>query len=197
MASKGLDMWGDLPEDAVVETTVAPKSKASDKPLEDGEHEIIERPNVLKAKAGPGTGMDMGVVSRAEKIIDQHKAGYEIRIAGELEDLDALFTEMHLTKRYQLKRILNAAHEIRGEAGTFDYPLLSEVARSLCELLPKISKPSTLELEVIETHIKTMRTIVAHQIKGDGGELGKQVVAGLVKAVGKLKKANAKKSQSA
>ena len=124
-------------------------------------------------------------------MVDAYREGYEQRIGGELEDIDALFTEMMLTKRYDLRRILIAVHEVRGEAGTFGYPLLSEIARSLCELLPRIEQPTALQLEVLAAHIKAMRTIVAHKIKEDGGALGKEVVTGLVKAVRKLKAAEA------
>lgn len=189
-SSKIANMWGDLPEDEDFDPVPTSIKEAGAAELKDGEFEVIERPNVLKAKVGKGVANDVAAISRAESVIDSFKAGYDERVAGELEDIHALFTEMKLTKRYDLRRILIATHEVRGEAGTYGYPLLSSVARSLCELLPRIEMPTSVQLEVVDAHIKAMRTIVAHKIMDDGGDLGKEVVTGLVKAVRKLKAAS-------
>lgn len=190
--SKVANMWGDIPEDEDFDPVPTSIKEAGAAELKDGEFEVIERPNVLKAKVGKAVGTDKAAIARAESVIESFKASYDERVASELEDIHALFTEMKLTKRYDLRRILIAAHEVRGEAGTYGYPLLSSVARSLCELLPRIENPTTVQLEVVDAHIKAMRTIVAHKIMDDGGELGKEVVGGLIKAVKKLK-ASAKK----
>ena len=187
MAQKSQNMWGDLPDDDGFDPVPSAIKEAGVADLKDGEFELIERPNVLKAKTGPGTGADGAAIARAEHVVETFKESYEQRVGGELEDIDALFTEMMLTKRFDLRRILIAVHEVRGEAGTYDYPLLSEIARSLCELLPQLENPTAIQLEVITAHIKAMRTIVAHKIKDDGGDLGKQVVKSLVKAVQKMK----------
>lgn len=186
-ASKVANMWGDLPEDADFDPVPTSIKEAGAAQLEEGEFEIIERPNLLKAKVGSEGGADMAAIARAESVIESFKASYDERAASELEDIHALFTEMKLTKRFDLRRILIAAHEVRGEAGTYGYPLLSSVARSLCELLPRVEVPTQVQTEVIDAHIKAMRTIVAHKIMDDGGELGKEVVSSLIKAVRKLK----------
>lgn len=191
MAKNVANMWGDIPNDEDFDPVPTSIKEAGAAELAEGEFEIIERPNVLKAKVGKQVPVDLAALARADAVIESFKESYDARVARELEDMEALFTEMKLTKRFNLRRILIASHEVRGEAGTYGYPLLSAISQSLCELLPQISNPSALQLEAIDAHIKAMRTIVRHKIMDDGGDLGKQVVKSLVAVVKKLKTAQA------
>ncbi len=47
----------------------------------------------------------------------------------------ALFQAMCAINEYDLDKLHDQVHEIRGEAGTFEYDLVSNIGKLLCELL--------------------------------------------------------------
>jgi HPt (histidine-containing phosphotransfer) domain-containing protein len=144
-----------------------------------GDCEIIENPSKLLEKVGPGVGPNHLAVERANNIVEQMKAAYEARLENEIEELLAAYANMREDGDFDLDRLHDLAHEIRGEAGTYGYQLVSEIGKLLCEYLTPIEKISTTNVLIINEHLKAMQTVVAQQVKGAGPEVGRQIVQGL------------------
>ena len=70
-------------------------------------------------------------------------------------------------------RMFAIAHDIKGQAGTFGYPLLSDLAARLCRLL------QTDGAEGAGSLVAAMAEVVRDRLAGDGGERGREMVAGL------------------
>lgn len=155
---------------------------------EPGDYEEIEIPNKLLAKIGPGHGANHAAVERAEQIIERMKGVYEARLETELENLVAEYQEMRDAKKFDLDLLHDKVHEIRGEAGTFGYNLVSDIGKLLCEMLSPIENVTAGEDRAIFTHIKAMHTVVAQKVTGAGPEVAKQIVQGLTTIVEQTKK---------
>ena len=76
---------------------------------------------------------------------------------------------------------------MKGMAGSFGYPLISEFADTLSEMFDGAEKLSPRDIEVIDAHLGAMRAVLAQNIKRDDDAVGKQIVAGLQHLVQKAR----------
>jgi len=78
------------------------------------------------------------------------------------------------------------AHELRGQGGTFGYPLITVFGKSLYDVTKPPCRTDDAGLEIVKAHIDTMRAVLREKIAGDGGELGQQLFKALKLAIAKF-----------
>jgi len=129
------------------------------------------------------------MLDRAETALGQMADQFDALMAAEIGKLQALH-ETGLddpSRRTELpKEIFEVAHDLRGQAGTFDYPLISRVGTSLCHFTDGLESCDERALEVIGLHIDAMQAVIAGSLRGDGGAVGQEIASGLEKAVQKV-----------
>ncbi|SRR5690606_36841309 len=84
-----------------------------------------------------------------------------------------------LARRSNFDRIYRLAHDMKGQGGTFGFPLLTELGESLCRLTAGREDAGDGEFALVRAHIDAARTIVIERIDGDGGEAGRKLLAEL------------------
>ena len=87
------------------------------------------------------------------------------------------------TKRYA--KIREIAHDMKGQGGTFGYPLMTAFATSLVDCVGPKSGTSDNHIEIIKSHIDSMSAVIKDRVKGNGGEIGKALTLGLKNAIEK------------
>jgi hypothetical protein len=125
--------------------------------------EIFMPPNMLKAKVGGiGVGLDMGAVKRAEAALVNLKTEFHDWINDDVARLvearDGYKEQQNDETRGKLYR---TAHDLKGQALTFEHPFIARVASSLCKLLDGPVAPMGL----IGAHVETVRLLVRQSIK--------------------------------
>jgi hypothetical protein len=143
------------------------------------DHEIIVAPNKLQAKIGADIRGEKDPVPMAEYVLEKGKLNFEPRFEADMRDLITLFQEMQDTSEYDLNQLVVKVHEVRGEAGTFGYNLVTEIGRMLCEFIPTVDRVGTTEQLAIAAHLQAMQTVVSDKVKGEGLEVARQIIAGL------------------
>lgn len=89
-------------------------------------------------------------------------------------------------RRKPFNRINFLAHEMRGQGGTFGYPLVSEVSRSLFDLTLHNLDRSDACCDLIGEHVRIIKAVIREKIKGDGGMVGREMLTELQRANGKF-----------
>jgi HPt (histidine-containing phosphotransfer) domain-containing protein len=151
-------------------------------PRPDASFELIELPNTLKEKVGSG-GFDPIALRRADVAVEEMAPEYEARLQAEVSALDEAFRAMRRAGAFDVDRLFAAAHSLRGEAGTFGYPLVSAIGNTLARYLDQRPALDAAACEIVESHINALRAVVGRKVKGDGGEIGAQLVQGLAAMV--------------
>ena len=79
-----------------------------------------------------------------------------------------------------LGKLNRTAHEMRGQGGTFGYPLVTEFARSLYQATAdgRIEVTDN-HVEFYKAHIDAINVVMRGKVKGDGGETGRSLLQGL------------------
>ena len=145
-------------------------------------YELIELPNKLKDKVGSG-GFDPVAVRRADVAVEELAEDYEARLTAEVKAFDEVFRAMRREGALDRGRLFDFAHTLRGEAGTYGYPLVSAIGNTLACFLDRRAALEAADVEVVESHVNALRAAVGRKVKGDGGEIGAQLVEGLAAMV--------------
>lgn len=134
--------------------------------------------------------IDPDVLKVVEGKIQDMAGDYATWIADEIIKMDKAIHELRAegaNKRDLLSLINRLAHEMRGQGGLFGYPLITEVAKSLFLYTQNSNIAVTPnEFELIKAHGDAIRVVVAERIEGDGGEVGRALLAGLQAAIKKF-----------
>ena len=138
-------------------------------------HEVIEIPNTLKEKVG-GVGISADLLRDAEVAVAGLQDDYETRLGQAIDQFDASFDAMRGAGAFDPKRLFALAHELRGEAGSYGYPLISRAADVLCKLLEKRTTLAPSDVDIVEAHLRAFRTVLDRRIKGHGGSAGERLI---------------------
>ena len=86
-----------------------------------------------------------------------------------------------------IKRVAREALDLKGLGGTFDYPLVTRIAKSLNDYTTDLSKIGKRQIEVVALHVDALYVILAQRITGTGSETEWQVLEALGQATRKFK----------
>ena len=120
-------------------------------------------PNMLKAKVGAGSfsGIDMAAIKRAEAAMDELKSEFAGWAADDVNRLvaarEAFAASPDATTR--AASALRAAHDMKGQAATFDFPLIARVAGSLSKLIQELSETTEVPLGLVDAHVSAIHVI--------------------------------------
>jgi chemotaxis protein histidine kinase CheA len=123
--------------------------------------ELFMPPNMLKAKMGNGhSGLDMAALKRAEGAMEELKSKFGDWLVEDLRVLGAArATYAEKPDADARAALLRAAHDIKGQAGTFNYPLIARVAGSLSKLIGELPETTTLPVSLIDAHVNAILVI--------------------------------------
>lgn len=150
--------------------------------------------NHLKEKAAgaagyKGTGeIPPELLAQAEQALEKMSEDYPdwvAKLIDKLGDQHRRCVDTPEQRRSYFEELRNVAHDMRGQGGTFGYPLISEMAESLYHFTGPASGMSDNHVEIIKAHIDAMRAVIKNRVKGDGGEVGAQLLKGLEVAIKK------------
>ncbi len=153
------------------------------------QYQVINPPNTLLAKVPKTGGPPMDdMAADAEAALQEIKDNYEAVVQADLRKIDDAVSraiETPASAADAVKEIFGISHDIKGQAASLDYPLLTAIAQSLCRFI-STSEPAALKgIDVVGAHARAMGTVVAHTIRGDGGDNGKKLIGALDAAVAK------------
>ena len=152
-------------------------------------HQVVHPPNLLKAKLGGDGIYDLAAVARAEAALEALKGDYEAQLRDDLAALSAALEAARAEPceaGAQLEAMRRCAHDVKGQAGTFGYALVTTFAESLEALLRKADRSDDRHLDLIQTHLDAMSAVVRDGIEGEGGEKGRELGQRLRAAVADL-----------
>ncbi|MBP7066077.1 hypothetical protein [Ferrovibrio sp.] len=158
-----------------------------------------ERPRIIKAPQGLRqrainykTGFDLNLTdelrARIEATILESKDEFSTEVLDKLREMRRLAKEAEVDefqRIFILGTITDLAFDVKGMGGTFGFPLLTQLAKSLHDFMAKLALPNDRQFEVISIHIDALYVVLARGISGTGGKLEQELLAGLRLAVEK------------
>jgi HPt (histidine-containing phosphotransfer) domain-containing protein len=133
------------------------------------DHEIITPINKLEKAVlkvfMPGDDQ----VARAETALAELSGEFSGWMAAECDRLDAArhAVRQHGFSKTHFEELFRAAHDIKGGAATFGYPLAAPAAESLCRVLEHSPDSTRIPIALVDQHVDAVRAIVREYARPD------------------------------
>ncbi|MCR9070560.1 MAG: hypothetical protein NXI18_02480 [Alphaproteobacteria bacterium] len=151
--------------------------------------EFIDNPNPIRRKVRVEQGIDpQNLIKRADNQVAKLSGEFEEIFAENIVALGDAMTSLRQsggTDEESLRRLRVLLHDLRGQAGTFGYPLVSKVGDSACKFIDLSETIGGTEVGVLNMHVDALKAISQAKIKGDGGPIGAELMGGLRKVIQK------------
>jgi len=139
--------------------------------------EFIQPPDSLRSRVSK---QDEGGVnfSATDQVIQTLSKEFVARLPEEFSRIEAALAE--LEARPDVKALQTAlfilVHDLKGQAGTFDYMLLTVIGNDLCRFTERLTVFSPRCLKVMRFHVEAMKRVFERRMTGDGDGRGQQMV---------------------
>lgn len=157
--------------------------------------ELFMPPNMLKAKVGGGLGgPDMAAIKRAEDAMTALEGEFSDWIATDVMALtDARQRYAGTPDAAARGALLRTAHDIKGQAPTFNYPLIARVAGSLSRMIGDLPSGTAIPLHLVDAHVNAIMVIHKHKMQDTNDRTAQALCAELDARVDEVLEAAAKK----
>lgn len=153
---------------------------------------ILNPPNFLANKTKLMAGNLDDLLKKADALVAGLQGEFEMSADGNIKKLSALYVTLYQprnTREDGVIELRKICHTLKGEAGSFGYGLISQIADLFGNYLRETGIESQ-KPEAVKSYIDTFQLVWAQKIKGDGGEIGRQLVLSLMKLNEKLSVSN-------
>ena len=136
----------------------------------------------------PGGVAREKALARAENTVEGFKADYLEWVARDLRALEKRVDAIHEhegARDDDMESAYTMAAQIRDLGATFDFPLTTDVADSLCELIHRFRHAQMYGREALQTHLQALILVCADAFKGKQPNDEKPLLDGLVRMVAK------------
>ena len=157
--------------------------------------ELFMPPNMLKAKVGGGKGgPDLAAMERAEAAMEELKSEFSDWIAEDVKKLTAARARYAATPDAEARaNLLRGAHDIKGQAPTYNYPLIARVAASLSRMIGELPASAAVPLALVDAHVSAIQVIHKMGLKNTNDKTALALCVELDARVDEVLTANTKK----
>lgn len=135
----------------------------------------------LRPRVGGGFGINADAIARAEEALKAMSAQFGQWLNDEVVKLDQAQADIRdkgLTAE-TAEALYFRAHDLKGLGTTYEYPLVTRIAGSLCRLLDDAAARMEAPLTTINAHVDAIRSVVREQIKTDENPTGRVLAESL------------------
>ena len=150
--------------------------------------------NRLRAKTGLPKGATAQIapesLKKAQAAIDEMAEDYPDWAIGQVDQLAEKHKRLVFSpdaRPEHYKEIHRIAHDMKGQGGTFGYPLVSTIAEALYRITVKDAKYTDAEVEIIKAHIDSIRIVLQTREKEPDSVTGIRVQRALDAVLKKLR----------
>jgi HPt (histidine-containing phosphotransfer) domain-containing protein len=140
-----------------------------------GDHEVIMPENKLRKAVSTKPFMpgEDDPVARAEKALAELSSEFGSWMESECDRLDQARQAISKSgfSKANKDNLFHAAHDIKGEAATFGFPLVASAADSLCRLVEYSPDATRIPIKLVEQHVDAIRAIHREYSRSDAKEL--------------------------
>jgi Hpt domain len=159
---------------------------AFNRPEAGGDGEMIQVPNTLRLKVGSRFGaLNPGAVAKAEAALKSLSSQFSQWLQDELSKLEAALAAVHAEgmNAETGAKLYTHAHDLKGLGTTYEYPIVTRIAGSLCKLIEDPAKRLSAPMQLVDAHVTAIRASVRDEIKDASHPVGKVICEELERQV--------------
>ena len=143
--------------------------------------EPAETLNAPRMKVGGFGGIDAAAIARAEAALKAMSAQFGQWMQDELDKLDAARAAV-AAQGYDAQTaegLYFRAHDLKGLGSTYQFPLVTRIAGSMCKLLDDPAGRMQAPLALVDAHIDAIKAVVRDNIQTEDDANGVALAATL------------------
>lgn len=152
--------------------------------------QVINAPNTLKLRLGGGKfgGIDAAAIAKAEAALASLSGNFSEWMQDELTKLDAARQAIRVIglNAETAEGLYFRAHDLKGLGATYEFPLVTRIAASLCKLIDDPATRVSAPMFLVDAHIDAIRAAVRDNIKTDTHPVGKILITELERRVAEI-----------
>ena len=129
-------------------------------------------------------------IARADETLKAMAGSMQQWMEADIERLQALRTAAEAARwdAASVEAVMGAAHDIKGLGATYGFPLVTEIAASLCRLTETDAGKAAVAANPVlaRAHVDALRAVVRDGVRSDGHPLGRVLKQTLEVEVAKL-----------
>lgn len=144
----------------------------------------INAPQAMRARVA-GSALNDAAVAKAEEAMKSLSANFDQWLLEEIDKLGQARMAVHrdgLTK-VNAEALFLRAHELKTLGATYNFPLVTTLAASLCTLINSDSKRARAPLLLIDSHIQAIKAVVRDGVRDANHPIGLALTTELAKQV--------------
>ncbi|MCA6236718.1 MAG: Hpt domain-containing protein [Phenylobacterium sp.] len=117
-------------------------------------------------------------MAKAEAALAAMSVNFEEWLQAEIARLNSAMSLVQAEGRSEanMETLYHRAHDLKGLGATYGYPIISQIAGTLCRLIDKPEKRLTSPLALVEVHVEAIKAAVRNKITTDENEVGRALV---------------------
>jgi hypothetical protein len=148
--------------------------------------QVIQTPNTLRLKVGSRFGgIDAAAIAKAEAALKSLSGNFAEWLNEELAKLDGARARIHTdgltTETAELLYL--RAHDLKGLGATYEFPIVTRLAGSLCKLIDDEDKRLSAPMFLVDAHIDAIKAAVRSDIRDDSHPVGRKLAEELEERV--------------
>lgn len=151
--------------------------------------QMIQPPNTLRMKVGGGFGgIDASAIAKAEEALKAMSAQFAGWLQDEIDKMDAARAAIRADgwNAATAETLYFRAHDMKGLGGTYQYPLVTRLAASLCRMIDEPATRLSAPLSLVDAHIDAIKAVVRDGIQTDDHPMGRALAEELEAQVSRL-----------
>lgn len=148
--------------------------------------QVIQVPNTLRLKVGGRFGaIDPSAIAKAEAALKSLAGNFAQWLNDEVVKLEAARQRVKTEGMTPetMESLYLRAHDLKGLGATYEFPLITRIAASLCKLIDDKEKRMQASMQLIDAHIDAIKAAVRDSIKTDDHPVGKILITELERRV--------------
>lgn len=143
------------------------------------------KPQAPRFKFG---GLDAAAIARAEAALKSLSSNFDAWMKDELAKLEAARDRIRAEgfTAETAENLYFRAHDLKGLGTTYEFPLVTRMAASLCRILHDPAKRLSAPVKVVDAHIDAIVTAVRSEIRTDADPVGRAMAEDLEGQVSRL-----------
>ena len=137
--------------------------------------QVFAAPTVLRDRLGPRFGkIDPDAVAKAEAALKGLSSQFGQWLQDEVAKLDASREAIRTggATRASVDGLFTRAHDLKGLGATYEFPLVTRIAGSLCKLLGDGDGRVNTPMPLVDAHINAIKAAVRDNIRDSDNPIG-------------------------
>ncbi len=151
--------------------------------------QVIQAPNTLKLRMGSKFGgIDAAAIAKAEAALKSLSGNFSEWLQEEVTKLESARQTIRTDglNVQTAETLYFRAHDLKGLGTTYEFPLVTRIAASLCKLIDDPDTRVDAPMFLVDAHIDAIRAAVRDDIKTDTHPVGKVLITELERRVAEI-----------